>query len=208
MELTSLIDRALPGPGSALDRASQSLQAALAPALDAPRARPLFRLLHGNELLGHPAHPVVIALPVGAWSLAAWHDARAVATGDPRHDSAADTALRFGIVGAVAAAATGLVQYLDTRDAARRETAVHAALNNLALGLYVASWTLRSRGRRSLGRTLGATGLGIVSVSGWLGGDIAFRHGVGVRPQALRDPDRTVADSSAAPLDTAAARHT
>ncbi len=208
MELTSLIDRALPGPGSALDRASQSLQAALAPALNAPRARPLFRLLHGNELLGHPTHPVVIALPVGAWSLTAWHDARAVTTGDPRHDTAADTALRFGIVGAVAAAVTGLVQYLDTRDAARRETAVHAALNNVALGLYVASWTSRSRGRRSLGRALAAGGLGIVSVSGWLGGDIAFRHGVGVRPQALRDPDREVADSSAAPLDTAAARHT
>ncbi len=207
MELTSLIDRALPGPGSALDRASQAVQATLAPALTAPAARPLVRLLHGNELLGHPTHPVVIALPVGAWSLTAWHDVRAAATGDPRHDSAADTALRFGVLGAVAAAVTGLVQYLDTRDAARRETAVHAALNNVALGLYVASWALRSRGRRSLGRTLAASGLGIVSVSGWLGGDIAFRHGVGVRPQALRDQDRAVSASSAAPLDTAAARH-
>ncbi len=77
------------------------------------------------------------------------------------------------MVGAVAAAVTGLVQYLDTRDAARRETAVHAALNNVALGLYVASWALRSRGRRSLGRALAASGLGVVSVSGWLGGDSA-----------------------------------
>ncbi len=100
MELTLLIDRALPGRGSALDRASQTVQAALARALTAPAARPLVRLLHGNELLGHPTHPVVIALPVGAWSLTAWHDARAAATGDPRHDSAADTALRFGVVGA------------------------------------------------------------------------------------------------------------
>ena len=207
MELTALIDRALPGPGSALERASQTVQAALAPALTAPRARPLVRLLHGNELLGHPRHPVVIALPVGAWSLTAWHDARAAATGDPRHDAAADTALRFGVVGAVAAAATGLVQYLDTRDAARRETAVHAALNNVALALYVASWALRSRDRRSLGRALAAGGLGLVSVSGWLGGDIAFRHGVGVRPQALRDQNRAVSASSAKPLDTAAARH-
>ncbi len=208
MELTSLIDRALPGPGSALDRASQAVQAALTPTLTAPAARPLFRLLHGNELLGHPTHPVVIALPVGAWALTAWHDARAAATGDPRHDSAADAALRFGVAGGVAAAATGLVQYLDTRDAARRETAVHAALNNVALGLYVMSWAVRSGGRRSLGRTLAASGLSIVSVSGWLGGDITFRHGVGMRPQALRDHDRAVSASSAAPLDTAAARHT
>ena len=208
MELTSLIDRALPGPGSALDRASQAVQATLAPALTAPTARPLVRLLHGNELLGHPTHPVVIALPVGAWILTAWHDARAAVTGDPRHDAAAATALRFGVIGAVGAALTGLVQYLDTRDAARRETAVHAAMNTVALGLYLASWALRSRDRESLGRALAAGGLGIVSVSGWLGGDIAFRHGVGVRPQALRDQNRAVSDSSAAPLDTAAARHT
>lgn len=208
MELTSLIDRALPGPGSALDRASQAVQAALAPALTVPAVRPLFRLLHGNELLGHPTHPVVIALPVGAWSLTAWHDVRAAVSGDPRHDSVADAALRFGVAGALAAAVTGLVQYLDTRDAARRETAVHAALNNVALGLYLASWAQRSRGRRSLGRALAASGLGLVSASGWLGGDISFRHGVGVRPQALRDQSRTVSASSAAPLDTAAAHHT
>jgi uncharacterized membrane protein len=207
MELTSLIDKVLPAPGSALDRVSQGLQAALAPVLTAPRVRPLVRLLHGNELLGHPAHPVVIALPVGAWTLTGWHDLRGAVTGDPDHDSAADTALRFGVLGAVAAAATGLVQYLDTRDAARRETAVHAALNSVALGIYVTSWAMRSGGRRSLGRRLAAGGLGIVSISGWLGGDIAFRHGVGVRPQALRDPGRPVMETSAAPLETAAARH-
>lgn len=207
MELTSLIDRVLPGPGSALDRASHNVQSALVPLLTAPRARPLFRLLHGNELLGHPMHPVVIALPVGAWSLAGWHDARAVATGDPQHDTAADAALRFGVVGAVAAAASGLAQYLDTDDAARRETAVHAALNTVGLGLYVASWALRSAGRRPLGRALAASGLGIVGLSGWLGGDIAFRHGVGMRPQALRDADQPAPDSSAAPLDTGDAHH-
>ncbi len=208
MELTSLIDRVLPGPGSALDRASHAVQSAVAPVLTAPRVRPLFRLLHGNELLGHPTHPVVIALPVGAWSLTAWHDARGAATGNPQHDTAADAALRFGVVGAVAAAVTGLAQYLNTQDAARRETAVHAALNNIALGLYGASWALRSSGRRPLGRALAASGLGIVSISGWLGGDIAFRHGVGMRPQALRDPQREVSDSSATPVDTAAAHHT
>lgn len=208
MELTSLIDRVLPAPGSALDRVSQGLQAALAPVLTAPRVRPVVRLLHGNELLGHPAHPVVIALPVGAWTLTGWHDLRGAVTADPDHDSAADTALRFGVLGAVVAAATGLVQYVDTRDAARRETAVHAALNTVALGLYVTSWALRSGGRRSLGRRLAASGLGIVSISGWLGGDIAFRHGVGMRPQALRDPDQPAADSSSVPVDTADAHHT
>jgi uncharacterized membrane protein len=96
--------------------------------------------------------------------------------------------LRVGIVGAVGAAATGLVQYIDTHGAVRRETAVHAALNNLALGLFVSSAVLRRRGRRHLARRLSAAGLGVVGVSGFLGGDIAYRHGVGVRPQAWRAP--------------------
>ncbi len=106
-------------------------------------------------------------------------------TKDPRDEHAADGALRLGVTGAVAAAVTGLVQYIDTEGAVRRETTVHAALNNVALGLYVTSAALRTRSRRPLARRLAATGLAVVSLSGWLGGDIAFRHGVGVRPQAL-----------------------
>jgi uncharacterized membrane protein len=116
----------------------------------------------------------------------AWYDARSAVTGDARDEHAADGALRLGIAGAVASALTGVVQYIDTRGQARRETAVHAALNNLALGLYVGSAVARRRGSRSRGRRLAAAGLGVVAVSGFLGGDIAYRHGVGVRPQAAR----------------------
>ena len=207
MELTALIDRALPGPGSALDRVAGGVQDAVAKATQASPARPLVRALHGNELVGHPVHPVVVALPVGAWSLTAWHDVRGAVTGNPRHDHVADAALRFGIAGAVLAAVTGVVQYPDTRGAARRETAVHAALNTVGLGLYLASAVLRARGQRSLGRRVAVGALGVVGTSGWLGGDIAFRHGVGVRPQALRAPDRPASGTSSKPLETSAARH-
>lgn len=64
MELTSLIDRALPGPGSALDRASQTVQAALAPALTAPAARPLVRLLHGNAKRCPPRSTRAVTAPI------------------------------------------------------------------------------------------------------------------------------------------------
>lgn len=207
MEFVSLVDRYLPGPGTGLDRASSASQAALRRVAESPAGRPVTVLLRGNEWLGHPNHPVVVALPIGAWSLGAWYDARSVVTGNPRDEHTADAALRFGVVGAVAAAVTGLVQYLDTRDQVRRETAVHAALNNIALTLYVGSWAARRGGRRPLGRRLAGLGLGLVGLSGFLGGDIAFRHGVGVRPQAFRAPDRPAAETSDAPLDTGEARH-
>lgn len=188
MELATLVDRVLPGPGSQLDRASQAAQASVRKVVESPAGRPLAAALRGNEWLGHPLHPVVIALPVGAWCVTGWYDVRSAASGDPRDEHAADGALAIGVVGAVVAAVTGLVQYLDADGAARRQTAVHAAVNNAALGLYLGSWAMRKRGRRPLGRKLSAVGLGLVGVSGYLGGDLAYRHGVGVRPQALGVP--------------------
>ena len=186
MDLTALLDRALPGPGSLLDRASQKSQAALSSALHRPAVAPVTTALRGNEWLGHPLHPVVVALPIGAWALGGWYDARSARTHDPREEQAADGALRAGVVGALAAATTGVVQYVDARDQARRQTVVHAALNNVALGLYVTSLAMRKRGRRSVGRRLAAAGLGLVSISGWLGGDLAYRHGVGVGGSSAR----------------------
>lgn len=181
MELTALIDGALPGPGSPLDRVSQKIQDAVSAAVRRPGVRPLSIGLRGNEWLGHPVHPVVVALPIGAWVVAAWYDVRSASTNDPRDEHAADGAVRIGVVGALASAVTGVVQFVDARDQARRETAVHAALNNWALVLYLGSLAMRRSGRRPLGRKLAAAGLGLVSISGWLGGDIAFRHGVGMR---------------------------
>ena len=85
-----------------------------------------------------------------------------------------------GIAGAVLAGVTGIAQFLSTRDQTRRETGVHAALNNGALTLYLLSLGLRRTGRRRLARTVSATALGIVAASGYLGGDLSYRHGVGV----------------------------
>jgi uncharacterized membrane protein len=200
MDLSALVDEFLPGPGGALDRFSLAAQERLAALADSDVGRPVHAFLHGNTWLGHPAHAIVIVVPVGSWFVTGWYDLRSCFSDDPRFDAAADAALRVGIVGAVAAASTGAAQYLDTRGAVRRETALHAALNNAALSLYVGSWAARKRGRRTLGRLLATAGLTVVGVSGYLGGDISYRHGVGMRPQALRDPDKPVAETSDAPL--------
>ena len=121
-----------------------------------------------------------MTVPISAWVLSSWYDLKSARTGDPRDPYAADGALRVGIAGAVLAGATGIAQFLYTRDQTRRETAVHAALNNGALTLYLLSLGLRRTGRRRLARTVSATAVGIVAASGYLGGDLSYRHGVGV----------------------------
>ena len=166
MELTALVDKSLPREGTAFDRATAASVASLNRAAERPDIGPVVSALRGNEWLGHPIHPVVVALPIGAWVVSAWYDARAAATGDERDEHAADGALRLGIAGALVSAVTGVVQYIDTRGAVRRETAVHAALTNVALGLYVSSAVLRRRGNRSLARRLSTAGAGVGGVSG------------------------------------------
>ena len=188
MNLAALVDRALPGPGGRLDRFSRAVQSSVSDLATSPRAVAATKALHGNEWLGHPLHPVIIGVPIGAWSVTGWYDWRSARSADPRHEHAADAALRVGVLGGLAAAITGLPQYLDTRDAARRETAVHAALNNVALGLYLTSMAARSSGHRPAGRTLSAIALGIIGVSGYLGGDLSYRHGVGVQHPELTPP--------------------
>ena len=200
MDISALVDEFLPGPGGTLDQLSQRAQDTLAALTESDTGKAIHTALHGNTWLGHPLHAIVIVVPVGAWSLTGWYDLRGALSSDPRHDSTADAALRVGLVTALAAAATGAAQYLDTRGAVRRETAVHAALNWAAVGVYAASWAARKRGHRRLGRLLSTTGLVGLGVSGYLGGDIAYRHGVGMRPQALRSPGRPAADTSDRPL--------
>ena len=207
MDLSVLVDDLLPGSGTRYDEVSVAARDALAELTELPLGQLVWRALHGNEWLSHPLHPVVVTLPIGAWSVSAWYDLRSLRTLDPRDEHAADGALRVGIVGALAAALTGAAQYVDTRGAARRETTAHAALNNVALVLYVGSWAARRAGRRTLGRRLAALGLGVVGVSGYLGSDISYRHGVGMRPQALRHLDREASQTSSRELQTAGARH-
>lgn len=207
MDLSVLVDEFLPGPGGTLDRVSLAVQEYLAALAQTDAGKPIHAFLHGNSWLGHPMHAIVITVPVGAWSVSGWYDLRACFSDDPRFDAAADASLRVGIVGALLAAATGASQYLDTRGSVRRETSLHAVLNNAALGLYVGSWAARKRGRRRLGRVLATVGHTVVGVSGYLGGDIAYRHGVGMRPQALRDPGKPAQETSDKPLEASEVVH-
>lgn len=207
MELSSLIDAVMPGDGSALDRLSKASQARVRAVTGVRGVRPIAKLLHGNEWLGHPLHPVIVTVPIGAWFVAAVHDARSATTDDPDSERAADAAIRIGIAGAALSALTGVAQYVDTSGGVRRETAVHAALNTTALGLYLGSLAARKRGQRPRGRKLANAGFAVAGISGYLGGDISYRHGVGVRPQALRHPSLPAPETSDAPLAVAEVRH-
>jgi nitrite reductase/ring-hydroxylating ferredoxin subunit/uncharacterized membrane protein len=133
-------------------------------------------LLHGTWL-GHALHPVLVALPIGAWTTAAVLDLVGARSG-------ADTAVGFGILTSLPTAAAGLADWSYTRGKPRRLGFAHAALNSTALVCYGASWFVRRGGHRSVGITLSTMGLSLVGISGYLGGEISYSLGQGVNRNA------------------------
>lgn len=136
--------------------------------------------LHGTWL-GHPLHPVLTDIPVGAWTAAAVFDlAEATGNGRAGRPRRADGAIAVGVVGAVAAALAGVTDWQHTSGGPRRTGLVHAALNSVALGMYVGSLALRRGGRRAAGRRLALAGFGVMLASAYLGGRLVYHDRVGV----------------------------
>ena len=146
-------------------------------------------VLHGR-LLGHPLHPLAVAIPVGTWSLAFALDLLGAAgmLRDRATPRAADLALKAGAAGAVLAIATGLAdwQHLNGRD--RRTGLVHGSINTVSLAINVASVVLRARGRLAAGRWVSGAAFAFTGASSYLGAHLIYRRGAAV-DHADRSPE-------------------
>ncbi|HEX4100850.1 MAG TPA: Rieske 2Fe-2S domain-containing protein [Pseudonocardiaceae bacterium] len=139
------------------------------------RPRRVRNLLSGTKL-GHPVHPMLTDLPIGAWSMSALLDT----VGGTGAEPTADLLVGVGILGAVPTAMTGLNDWSDTIGADRRVGVVHAGATVAALGLYLASLIARCGGRRGRGKLLGLARLGVLMAGGYLGGHLSFARAVNV----------------------------
>jgi len=148
----------------------------------AVQPRPVRNTLSGTAL-GHPLHPVLTDFPIGAWTMATVLDA----VGGPASEPAADILVAVGIATAVPTAAAGLNDWSDTEGKSRRVGLVHAVANGTALCLFSSSAVARASGSRSVGKTLGLAGFGVLMFGGFLGGHLAFSNGINVN----RTADRT-----------------
>jgi uncharacterized membrane protein len=132
-------------------------------------------LLRGKPL-GHPAHPIAILVPAGAWISAAVLDLL------PGQEKAAQTLVGVGVLAAGPAAASGAADWSALTQRQQRVGIVHWAVNVTAIGLYSASYVQRRRGKQLSGKALGLLGLTVISVGGYLGGHLSYYQGANVRP--------------------------
>jgi nitrite reductase/ring-hydroxylating ferredoxin subunit/uncharacterized membrane protein len=165
-----------------LEPIADRLQAAVAAALQSggPIGPNVAKALHGTWL-GHPLHAVLTDVPIGSWTAAAVLDALEARTGSRAIGRGADTAIRVGLVGAAAAAVTGLADWSKIGGGQpRRVGLTHALLNTTATACYVVSLYLRRNHSRSAGRRFALLGFIVSSVAAYLGGHLVYNEKIGI----------------------------
>jgi nitrite reductase/ring-hydroxylating ferredoxin subunit len=162
-----------------LDRVGKPLAAAVGRGV---RPRVIRNLLSGTYL-GHPLHPLLTDVPIGAFGMSTLLDM----VGGPSAERAADLLVGAGVLAAVPTAASGLNDWSDTYGADTRVGLVHATINTAALGLYAASLGERARGHRGRGKALGLAGFGVLLAGSYLGGHLTFARGVNVNRTAWQE---------------------
>ena len=130
--------------------------------------------LHGSAL-GHPLHPALIDLPLGAWTLAAIFDALG-------RKEAAGAAIKIGLGGAVVAAVAGLTDWSETDARAKRIGITHGVMNLAATGLYAAALLTH---KRSV--ALSMTAYAVALSAAYLGGHLTYGEQIGVDHTATAD---------------------
>ena len=142
---------------------------------------------------GHPIHPMLIPFPIALWAFSFIADVIYLWRDNPVwRDWIAFYTLLGGIIGAAVAAVPGLIDWLSITDSEVKKIANwHARLNVIALVVFAASFYLRTTGGASIvGGSytipvlLSVLGVILITISGWLGGEMVFRHGVAVDRQS------------------------
>jgi uncharacterized membrane protein len=161
----------------------------------------------------HPIHPMLVPLPIGAFTLVLFGDIAHAATRDPYWYRFSSASIGFGITFALLAAAAGAVDYLrlPMPERAAGIATWHAVAAVSAVTLYGASAVLRQSGAAlGMGRWWIAVGLStagflLLSAAGWLGGRLAHEERVSVLEPPVRDP-AALEESPPAPYRNVSAR--
>ena len=154
------------------------------------------------KLFGHPIHQMLIVFPLGLLATAAIFDIIHVITDGTGWAYASFYLIGAGVAGGVLAAIFGLIDFLaiPKRTRARRIGAIHGIGNVFVLGLFWMSFYMRigtSENPPNMALGLSIFAMLLATVTGWLGGELVDRLGVGVddganvnAPSSLKGPAR------------------
>jgi uncharacterized membrane protein len=136
------------------------------------------------QIFKHPIHPMLVPLPIGMWIFSFGCDlVHRFLTDNVLWDYMAIFTMAGGIAGALLAAVPGFLDYLSLEDrGTRRVATAHMLINLTTVALYGVNLWLRTitPPGAAIPFALSIVGMILLSVAGWLGGELVFRHGVAV----------------------------
>lgn len=156
------------------------------------------------KLLGHPVHPMLIVFPLGLLATAVIFDALYLVGGNDDLAVFSFWAIAAGIVGGLAAALFGLIDWLAIPSGTRAKQVglLHGAGNVVIIAMFAVSWLLRvddaTFAPNLLPFILGVVGAGLALITAWLGGELVYRLRVAVDDDAHLDASNSLRASGAA----------
>jgi uncharacterized membrane protein len=156
------------------------------------------------KLLGHPIHPMLIVFPLGLLAMSLIFDVIRLLTDNAVFAEVAYWNILAGVIAGLLAAIPGAIDYfaIPAGTRAKRVGLMHGVGNVVVVLLFAISWFLR-RGEPdhipgTLALLLSVLGAGTALFTGWLGGELVDRLGIGVDPGAHPDAPSSLSGEPAA----------
>ncbi|MFF9622427.1 DUF2231 domain-containing protein [Streptomyces griseosporeus] len=155
--------------------------------------RPVSAALAGPY--GHPFHPILVTVPIGAWVASLAFDIASHVVDDPAFlTQGSEWLIAVGVIGALPAALVGFLDLfaIPSGTPAFRTGLVHMTLNLCVTVAYALNFLWRygtydDGGSVGAGKlALSAVSMAVLGVSGFLGGKLAYRYGVRVADEGTQ----------------------
>jgi len=134
-------------------------------------------------IAGHPIHPMLIPFPIVCFIGVLVTDIVFLNNHDHGWATASRYLLAIGLVMAALAAVAGLTDFFGDKRIQGSDAIKHMLANVTAVVLEVVNLAARLRSDAQIPHTgivLSAVVVLILVYSGWKGGDLVYRHGIGV----------------------------
>lgn len=137
------------------------------------------------NIMGHPVHPILIPFPIAFLVGAPIADIVFLVVGDEFWATASMWLLAAGVVSGGLAAVIGLIDFVTIERARTHPSGwIHLVGNVLVLVVGVANWLPRISDAPGFiepwGLTLSLVGAVLLGITGWTGGELSYRHQIGV----------------------------
>ncbi len=143
---------------------------------------------------GHPIHPMLVTVPIGAWFASLVFDLASRVTPDPGFlAKGSEWLIAIGVIGALLAAFAGFLDLFAIPPGGARRTALtHMSVNVVVTCAYLADGLWRRASYHHPGPVgtamiaLSAASFAALAFSGYLGGKLAYHHGIRVADETTQ----------------------